>query len=92
MWTTKREIVDEIRARIREQEEKDAHRFATIDEKVSALRFAPPPECTACAALKSRIEDLELWRAKVHRMLIEVSPSGNEKLSKAGKAFSKLYR
>lgn len=38
------------------------------------------------AELKSRIEDLELWRGKIHKMAIDVSPvTGKEKLSKSGR-------
>ena len=31
--------------------------------------------------IESRIEDLELWRSKVHALMIEKTPSNKEKLS-----------
>ncbi len=42
--------------------------------------------------LKSRIEDLELWRAKIHSLLTTQTPTGKEKLTRAGAMLSLLQK
>jgi hypothetical protein len=36
---------------------------------------------------ESRIQDLELWRTKLHAMITETTPRGKEKLNRIGKKF-----
>lgn len=41
--------------------------------------------------LISRIEELEIWRAKIHSLLTYTTVAGNEKLSKEGKFIALQY-
>lgn len=49
-------------------------------------------DSTELIHLKSRLEDLELWRAKIHSLLISSTPTGKEKLSRAGAMLSLLQK
>lgn len=62
----------------------DKIRSAIGDLKTSQSNSTP-------SGLLSRLEDLELWRGKVHKLLCEVKPTGEEKLSKQGRGFAALY-
>jgi len=42
-------------------------------------------DSTELIQLKSRLEDLELWRGKIHSLLISSTPTGKEKLSNIGR-------
>ena len=44
------------------------------------------------AALEDRINALELWKGKVHRLLVEETPAtGREKLTKQGRSFAQTF-
>ncbi len=40
---------------------------------------------TSTIEFKSRLEDLELWRGKMHNLAVEKTPAGRDKLNKTGK-------
>jgi len=56
-----------------------------FEERIAALQQAPLPECPHCGPLKGRIEDLEIWRGKIHAMMIEKTPKGQDKLTRFGR-------
>jgi hypothetical protein len=55
------------------------------------VQSAEKQQSVTPADIKSRLDDLELWRAKVHKMLVEISPTGQEKPTKAARGFAVLY-
>ena len=81
MWTTEKDILQAIDRKL----EPLLERFARIDDRIGEIRAARPPECPHCGPLKGRVEDLELWRGKIHALMVEKTPKNNDKLSKYGR-------
>jgi len=105
-WKPNEEPKDEWRALVEERltalagdyndakvkyERDRADQWKAIKDAMEAVgKPAPAPDLTT---LKSRVEDMELWRGKLHAMLTEISPNtGKEKLSKTGNRLSKFYQ
>lgn len=61
-----------------------------LKAEIAALRArieAQEARQLAPIELKGRIEDLELWRGKIHKMLVENTPAGSDRLSRFGRHF-----
>jgi len=81
---TKEELKKEIE--ILRQDLKDQKvAIATLVTSTGELKLSLKNAPSFDTGLKSRIEDLELWRGKIHNLAIDKTPLGREKLSKHGK-------
>lgn len=64
--------------------------ISKLRERVAHLEQTQPSVLSVDTV--SRIEALELWRGKVHGMLIEQTPTGKEKASSLGKRIREFYK
>lgn len=91
MWNTSRNE----EALIVVQEHTRAHHdeIQKLRDRVAVLEARPSAQPSQdLARLEDRINGLELWKGKVHKLLVEESPAtGREKLSRAGKAVQAIY-
>lgn len=77
---------DELSATIHEID-KQVLRLSSELTSLRNMKQADDPK-----GLIGRVEELELWRARMHAMLTEVSPAtGKEKLSKAARILRNQY-
>ena len=64
-----------------------AERVRILEEKVRLLEVKDQHLTlnSPLIDIKSRLDELELWKAKIHALTIEKTPRGKEKLNKIGK-------
>jgi hypothetical protein len=89
------EQIERIFQRIADLETKKDQRIADLEKDLLALKFEVEhsiPLIKEQNGLMGRIEDLEIWRAKVHGLMIMTNPiSKKERLSPIAKKWGEKY-
>jgi hypothetical protein len=75
---------------LRDRVDAMAHAMSRMESAMSALQASST--VSTPSMLSSRIEDLEMWRAKVHDLLVGKTPGGRPSLSSLGRSIRERYR
>lgn len=93
LWKNKNESNKDIE-KLKSEVEKWQNQLRTLENNITTITrdihsrisdLEKLPTVSQLSDIKSGLDDLLLWRAKINDMLIDKTPTGKQKLSRLGK-------